>query len=73
MDGNGPLVLITWMTWFALIPIGGTLIFGGAISLWLRQVLPAHRWAWLVTVALSLLFFIFTLVLIEKFVYPMPG
>ena len=72
MDGNGPLVLINWMMWFAIIPIGGTLIFGGAISLWLRQVLPTHRRVWLVTVAFSLVFMVLALVLIEKFVYLVP-
>lgn len=72
MDGNGPLVLITWMTWFALIPIGGTIILGGALSLWLRQVQPTHRRVWLVTIAFSLVFMILALVMIEKFVYPVP-
>lgn len=68
MDVNGPLALINWMMWFALIPIGGTLIFGGAISLWLHKVLPTSGVAWLVTIALSLVFFILAFVVMEKFV-----
>ena len=66
MDVNGPLALINWMMWFALIPIGGTLIFGGAISLWEHKVLPTSGVAWLVTVAFSLVFMVLALVLIEK-------
>lgn len=58
--------------WFALIPVGGAVIFGGLLFLWLRRILLTRRRVWLVTLALVLLFLIVECFLILHFAYLLP-
>ena len=60
------------MMWFALIPMGGALIFGGLMFFWLRLVLLTRFRVWLVTSALTLLFLLLEYFLIYHFAYLMP-
>jgi len=66
------LELLDWWTWFALIPMGGALIFGGLLFFWLRHVLLTRTRVWLVTLALTLLFLIVELFVIFHFAYLLP-
>lgn len=58
--------------WFALIPVGGAVIFGRLLFLWLRRILLTRRRVWLVTLALVLLFLIVECFLILHFAYLLP-
>jgi len=58
--------------WFALIPVGGALAFGGLLFLWLRRILLTRRRVWLVTLALVLLFLVVECFLILHFAYLLP-
>lgn len=58
--------------WFALIPVGGAVIFGGLLFLWLRRILLTRRRVWLVTLALVLLFLVVECFLILHFAYLLP-
>lgn len=64
--------LLDWLMWFALIPVGGTVIFGGLLFLWLRRILLTRRRVWLVTLALVLLFLVVECFLILHFAYLLP-
>ena len=63
---------LDWLTWFALVPAGGLLVFGGLTFLWARTVLLTRRRVWLVTVALSLVFVIVEMVVIYRLAYLVP-
>ena len=64
--------LLDWLMWFALIPVGGALVFGGLLFLWLRRILLTRRRVWLVTLALVLLFLVVECFLILHFAYLLP-
>lgn len=64
--------LLDWLMWFALIPVGGAVIFGGLLFLWLRRILLTRRRVWLVTLALVLLFLVVECFLILHFAYLLP-
>ncbi|MBU4563584.1 MAG: hypothetical protein KMY53_16880 [Desulfarculus sp.] len=64
--------LLDWLMWFALIPVGGALAFGGLLFLWLRRILLTRRRVWLVTLALVLLFLVVECFLILHFAYLLP-
>ncbi len=63
---------VDWLSWFALLPMGGMLVFGGIVYLWARTVVLTRRRAWVVTISLSLVFFIVAMVMIYKFAYLVP-
>jgi hypothetical protein len=63
---------LDWITWFALVPAGGMVVFGGLVFLWAHTVLLTRRRVWLVTLALSLVFLVVEYVLIFKFAYLIP-
>jgi len=64
--------LLDWLMWFALVPVGGALVFGGLLFLWLRRILLTRRRVWLVTLALVLLFLVVECFLILHFAYLLP-
>jgi hypothetical protein len=66
------LEFLDWLMWFALIPVGGALIFGGLLFLWLRRILLTRTRVWLVTLAMVLLFLTIEGVLILHFAYLLP-
>lgn len=63
---------LDWLLWFALIPMGGAVAFGGVLFLWLRRVLLTRQRVWLVTLALVLLFLVIEYFLIYHFAYLLP-
>ena len=63
---------VEWLSWFALLPMGGMLAFGALVFWWARHVTLTRRRAWVVTIALSLVFFVVEMVLIYKFAYVIP-
>ncbi|MFH2126625.1 MAG: hypothetical protein ABIK12_08905 [Pseudomonadota bacterium] len=64
--------LLDWLMWFAIIPVGGAVIFGGLLFLWLRRILLTRRRVWLVTLTLVLLFLVVECFLILHFAYLLP-
>lgn len=63
---------LDWLMWFALIPVGGALLFGGLLFLWLRRILLTRTRVWLVTLAMVLLFLTIEGFLILHFAYLLP-
>jgi len=63
---------VDWLSWFALLPMGGMLVFGVIVYFWARTVVLTRRRAWVITVSLSLFFFIVAMVIIYKLAYLMP-
>ncbi|MBU1277373.1 MAG: hypothetical protein KJ720_18530 [Proteobacteria bacterium] len=64
--------LLDWFLWFALIPVGGALVFGGVLFLWLSRILLTRLRVWLVTLTLALLFLLIEYFLILRFAYLLP-
>jgi len=61
-----------WITWFALVPAGGVLIFGWLVFLWARTVVLTRLRAWLVTLALCLVFLVVVYIVILNLAYLIP-
>lgn len=61
-----------WLLWFAIIPAGSLLVFGGLVFWWAGSVTLTRRRRWVVTLVLSGAFIILEMALIAKFAWVLP-
>ena len=63
---------LDWLSWFALLPVGGVIVFGVLVFLWARTITLTRRRAWVVTISLSAVFLIVEFVITYKLAYLVP-